>query len=152
MSYQLARTFELHPLFDFTKSSIYWRNWRNPSVNLRCQKNQLLKIDFQKCCNKIFDDEKNFFFKQNFLGHAPCLKSPKMNFYDNRTTDAVSRLPYVMLGNLQKTWKIPTFWDILQWAPSYGKEFDPPPTENANNSRTLSFLFKSWKKSEKWPN
>ena len=68
---------------------------------------------------KISIRKKTFFLKRNFLRHISCLKSTKMHFYGNPTTDFVTRLPYIALGNLPKIRKIPMFWDILWWVQSY---------------------------------
>ena len=66
-----------------------------------------------------FSKIKKPFFQRIFLRHTSCLKSSKMKFYRNPTTDFVTRLPYIVFGNLQKMRKIPMVWDILQWVLSY---------------------------------
>ena len=48
-------------------------------------------------------------FNDFFLKHIFCLKSSKMKFYRNPTTDFVTRLPYIALGNLPKIRKILTY-------------------------------------------
>ena len=54
----------------------------------------------------IFSYRKNFKF---FLGHIVSLKSSKIKFYGNPTTDFVTRLPYIVLGNLAKIRKTLTY-------------------------------------------
>ena len=60
-----------------------------------------------------------FFSKHFFLGHASPLKSSKIKFYCNPTTELAARPPYTAVRNLPKMKQIPMFWDILQRAPSY---------------------------------
>ena len=86
---------------------------------------QIWKTFFKKIGSKILERKRKSFSKKSFLGHTSWLKSSKMNFYGNPTTDFVTRLPYIVLVNLAKIRKIPMLWDILQWAPSYiKKNFD----------------------------
>ena len=80
--------------------------------------------DFSKYkCEKVSENfstrKKYFFSKQNFLGHASPLKTSKIKFYCNPTTELAARPPYIAVGNLPKMKQIPMVWDILQWAPSY---------------------------------
>ena len=77
------------------------------------------KYFFENVWKKNSTIKKNFFSTKFFLRHTSCLKSSKMHFYGNPTTDFVTRLPYIALGNLPKIRKIPMLWDILQWVLSY---------------------------------
>ena len=58
---------------------------------------------------KKFENKKRDFFNDFFLRHTSSLKSSKMKFYPNPTTDFVTRLPYIVFGNLPKMRKILTY-------------------------------------------
>ena len=64
---------------------------------------------FSRKLEAKFWDEKEKVFQNFFLGHTSWLKSSKMNFYGNPTTDHVTRLPYIALGNLPKIRKTLTY-------------------------------------------
>ena len=56
---------------------------------------------------QVFSVEKNNNFSlskifQIFLGHASSLKTSKIEFYCNPSTELAARLPYVAEGNLRK--------------------------------------------------
>ena len=78
---------------------------------------------------KNFRQEKNIFSKQIFLGHASPLKTSKIKFYCNPTTELAARPPYIAVGNLPKMKQIPMFWDILQRAASYVRSFELYPRD-----------------------
>ena len=77
-------------------------------------------------CNFCFRVEKNilknFFSKQNFLGHTPYVKSLKINFQSNPTTELAARVPDMPTRFSSKMKLLPMFWDILQRAQSYTKK------------------------------
>ena len=63
--------------------------------------------DFSKYkCEKVSENfstrKKYFFSKQIFLGHASPLKTSKIKFYCNPTTELAARPPYIAVGNLPK--------------------------------------------------
>ena len=63
MSYQLARTFELHPLSDFHKILKLLKEFTKHNVNLRCQKNHTFENGFSKMSGQKFRQEKNGIFR-----------------------------------------------------------------------------------------
>ena len=60
---------------------------------------------------KISIRKKTFFLKRNFLRHISCLKSTKMHFYGNPTTDFFGRVPFIATGYLPKIRKIVTCYN-----------------------------------------
>ena len=70
-------------------------------------KSEKIYTFFKNLGTKFSTRKKNFFSKQLFLRHTPCLKSTKMNFYGNPITDFVSRLPYIAISRMEicKKWR-----------------------------------------------
>ena len=102
----------------FPELVIYKGNLPNPIHSVLAW---IFTCIFQNLWSVFLMIKKSFFSKPNFLGHAPWLKSSKIHFYSNPTTDFVTRQPYIVPENLPKIRKIHMIWDILQWAPSYLK-------------------------------
>ena len=69
----------------------------------------------------IFSYRKNFKF---FLGHIVSLKSSKINFYGNPSTELGARLSYIVLGNLAKIRKTLTYSNGLDHMTHFVDNFE----------------------------
>ena len=63
MSYQLARTFELHPLFDFHHILNLLKEFAKPNDKSEMSKNQTFENGFSKMLRQNFRQEKTIFFR-----------------------------------------------------------------------------------------
>ena len=66
MSYQLARTFELHPLFDFHQILNLLKEFTKPNDKSEMSKNKTFENGFSKMLGQKFRQEKKLFFDEFF--------------------------------------------------------------------------------------
>ena len=76
MSYQLARTFELHPLFDFHQILNLLKEFTKPNDKSEMSKNQTFENGFSKMLRHIFDKNKKYFFDEILKMSLHPMRSP----------------------------------------------------------------------------